>query len=90
MTARGIPVHQDATQERVDGEQRVGAFMGADAAEMAGERAALVLLEDLGHRVDHARCRRLEQQLASIGRFPTGWKPLSPFPPTGLPRRPMN
>ncbi|NBA94685.1 NAD(P)/FAD-dependent oxidoreductase [Pseudomonas sp. R5(2019)] len=55
-------------------------IMGADAAEMAGERAALALLEDLGQRVDHSRCRQLEKRLAAIARFRQGLETAFPFP----------
>lgn len=146
LTAHGIPVHQGATLERIDGEQRVSAItwgngqrlacdavafahalrsetqladllscdfhwselnrawlptrdragrgsvagvylagdgagiMGADAAEMAGERAALALLEDRGVRVDGARSGQLEQTLAGIERFRHGLETAFPFP----------
>ncbi|NVZ80143.1 (2Fe-2S)-binding protein, partial [Pseudomonas gingeri] len=55
-------------------------IMGADAAEMAGERAALALLEDLGHSVDPARGSRLEQRLARIEGFRQGLESAFPFP----------
>ncbi|WP_397451140.1 FAD-dependent oxidoreductase [Pseudomonas sp. NA-150] len=149
LTAHGIPVHQGATLERIEGEQRVGSItwrqgqnqqtlacdavafahalrsetqladllgcdfhwnelnrawlptrnsagrssaegvylagdgagiMGADAAEMAGERAALALLEDSGHPVDHTRGQQLEHKLASIERFRHGLETAFPFP----------
>lgn len=149
LTAHGIPVHQGATLERIDGELRVGSIvwrqgqrqqrlecdavafahalrsetqladllacefhwselnrawlplrdgagrstvdgvylagdgagiMGADAAEMAGERAALALLEDSGNKVDSARGKHLEQKLAAIQRFRHGLETAFPFP----------
>ncbi|MGF6149953.1 FAD-dependent oxidoreductase [Pseudomonas fluorescens] len=149
LTAHGIPVHQGATLERIDGEQRVSAvawrqrqhqqrlecdavafahalrsetqladllscefhwselnrawlplrdsagrstvegvylagdgagIMGADAAEMTGERAALALLEDCGHPVDSARSKYLEQKLVAIERFRHGLETAFPFP----------
>ncbi|MBT2375262.1 NAD(P)/FAD-dependent oxidoreductase [Pseudomonas fluorescens] len=145
LTAHGIPVHQGATLERIDGEQRVtgihwnqqtlacdavafahalrsetqladllgcefawnelnrawlptrdaagrssvegvylagdgAGIMGADAAQMAGERAALAVLEDLGVALDHRRGPVLEQQLASIQRFRQGLETAFPFP----------
>jgi NADPH-dependent 2,4-dienoyl-CoA reductase/sulfur reductase-like enzyme len=55
-------------------------IMGADAAEMAGERAALALLEDLGYRVDPQRCAQLEQSLDRIGHFRQGLERAFPFP----------
>lgn len=44
-------------------------IMGADAAERAGERAALALIEDRGLPVDRARASALEAELAGIGAF---------------------
>lgn len=55
-------------------------IMGADAAEMAGERAALALLEDLGYQVDPQRCAQLEQSLERIGRFRQGLERAFAFP----------
>jgi NADPH-dependent 2,4-dienoyl-CoA reductase/sulfur reductase-like enzyme len=55
-------------------------IMGADAAEMAGERAALALLEDLGYRVDPQRCAQLEQSLERIGHFRQGLERAFVFP----------
>lgn len=146
LTAHGIPVHQGAMLERIDGKQRVSAIrwangqrlecdavafahalrsetqladllgcnfhwselnrawlptrdsagrssvagvylagdgagiMGADAAEMAGERASLALLEDSGHALDSARGDQLEYKLASIERFRHGLETAFPFP----------
>ncbi|MCW2239790.1 FAD/NAD(P)-dependent oxidoreductase [Azospirillum canadense] len=53
---------------------------GADAAEMAGERAALALLEDLGRPVDSARATLLEQKLAASARFRRALTDAFPFP----------
>ncbi len=58
-------------------------IMGADAAEWAGERAALALLTDLGHTTavaDTARAARLEAQLATTTRFRKGLERAFPFP----------
>jgi NADPH-dependent 2,4-dienoyl-CoA reductase/sulfur reductase-like enzyme len=55
-------------------------IMGADAAEMAGERAALALLEDLGYQVDPQRCAQLEHSLERIGRFRQGLERAFAFP----------
>jgi NADPH-dependent 2,4-dienoyl-CoA reductase/sulfur reductase-like enzyme len=144
LTLHGIPVHQGATLERIDGEQRVSAIqwgeqrlecdavafahalrsetqladllgcefawnplnrawlptrdaagrasvdgvylagdgagiMGADAAQMAGERAALALLEDLGIAIDPRRGAVLERQLANIQHFRHGLETAFPF-----------
>lgn len=55
-------------------------IMGADAAQMAGERAALAVLEDVGVAIDHRRPAVLEQQLARIQRFRQGLEIALPFP----------
>ncbi|SEI23077.1 NAD(P)/FAD-dependent oxidoreductase [Pseudomonas asplenii] len=55
-------------------------IMGADAAEMAGERAALALLEDQGYSVDPDRNVDLENRLARIGQFRQGLENAFPFP----------
>jgi len=55
-------------------------IMGADAAEMAGERAALALLEDLGYQVDPQRCAQLEHSLHRIGHFRQGLERAFAFP----------
>ncbi|AZF42313.1 Opine oxidase subunit A [Pseudomonas sp. R1-43-08] len=55
-------------------------IMGADAAQLAGERAALAVLEDIGKGVDQRRITRLEQQLARIQRFRQGLETAFPFP----------
>ncbi|WP_300628065.1 NAD(P)/FAD-dependent oxidoreductase [Pseudomonas sp.] len=55
-------------------------IMGADAAQLAGERAALAVLEDIGRVVDQRRITRLEQQLAGIQRFRHGLETAFPFP----------
>lgn len=55
-------------------------IMGADAAQMAGELAALTLLADDGHTIDRARITHLQQQLARISRFRQGLETAFPFP----------
>jgi NADPH-dependent 2,4-dienoyl-CoA reductase/sulfur reductase-like enzyme len=47
---------------------------GADAAEWAGRRAALAMLEDLGHRTANAQAHamKLDRQLTSIAKFRIG------------------
>lgn len=57
-------------------------IMGADAAEAAGELAALALLSDLGLRVDGARQAQLQQRLQRIERFRHGLETAFPFPHT--------
>jgi len=53
---------------------------GADAAELAGERAALALLEDRGLAADGARVQTLERALRRISRFRAGLEAAFPFP----------
>jgi NADPH-dependent 2,4-dienoyl-CoA reductase/sulfur reductase-like enzyme len=55
-------------------------IMGADAAEMAGERAALALLEDIGHLIAPHRGVQLEQALNRIGTFRQGLERAFMFP----------
>ncbi|MGJ7494672.1 FAD-dependent oxidoreductase [Variovorax sp. RT4R15] len=55
-------------------------IMGADAAEWAGERAALALLADRGMAIDAARARSLEQKLARLAGFRGGLERAFPFP----------
>jgi NADPH-dependent 2,4-dienoyl-CoA reductase/sulfur reductase-like enzyme len=149
LTAHGIPVHQGATLNRIDGQRRVqsltwsnaksqypldcdaiafahglrsetqladllgcefawnplnrawlpqrdragrssvtevylagdgAGIMGADAAEMAGERAALALLEDIGYLIPSQRPAQLEQALERIGDFRQGLERAFAFP----------
>ena len=53
---------------------------GADAAELAGERAALALAEDLGLPVDVNRAAFLDGRLARLDRFRRGLETAYPFP----------
>jgi hydrogen cyanide synthase HcnB len=55
-------------------------IMGADAAEWAGERTALALLADTGHRIDLSRAAWLERQLARTAAFRQGLERAFPFP----------
>ncbi|SDP12275.1 NADPH-dependent 2,4-dienoyl-CoA reductase, sulfur reductase [Rhodoferax sp. OV413] len=55
-------------------------IMGADAAEWAGERAALALLADHGVAVDAARAERLERKLQRLQTFRAGLERAFPFP----------
>jgi NADPH-dependent 2,4-dienoyl-CoA reductase/sulfur reductase-like enzyme len=149
LTAHGIPVHQGATLQRIDGEHRVqslnwsdakgehqlacdavafahglrsetqladllgcefswsplnrawlpqrdsagrssvaevylagdgAGIMGADAAEMAGERAALAVLEDIGNLIAPQRCVQLEQSLTRVSAFRKGLEQAFIFP----------
>lgn len=53
---------------------------GADAAELAGERAALALLEDRGHTVDRRHVQTLERALRHVARFRVALEAAFPFP----------
>ncbi len=53
---------------------------GADAAELAGERAALAALEDLGRSFDVNRAAFLDGRLARLDRFRRGLEAAYPFP----------
>jgi hydrogen cyanide synthase HcnB len=53
---------------------------GADAAELAGEQAALTLLADRGIAVSGARRRAIAWRLTRIGRFRRGLEAAFPFP----------
>lgn len=55
-------------------------IMGADAAEWAGELAALALLQDHGVAVDTARMLALQGQLSHLMKFRQGLERAFPFP----------
>jgi hydrogen cyanide synthase HcnB len=55
-------------------------IMGADAAEWAGERAALALLADHGVAVAAARAQTLEKKLQRLQTFRAGLERAFPFP----------
>lgn len=78
-----LPQRDAAGRSSVPGVYLAGdgaGIMGADAAEKAGERAALALLADLGYRVDPQRCAQLERSLERIGRFRQGLEQAFIFP----------
>ncbi|RBH59844.1 MULTISPECIES: FAD/NAD(P)-binding oxidoreductase [Pseudomonas] len=78
-----LPERDSAGRSSVAGVYLAGdgaGIMGADAAEMAGERAALALLEDLGRAVDPHRIAFLESQLQRIDGFRQGLEQAFPFP----------
>ncbi len=53
---------------------------GADAAELAGERAALALLEDRGYEVNRSRLAAIEHALRQIAGFRVALEAAFPFP----------
>ena len=78
-----LPVRDSAGRSSVAGVYLAGdgaGIMGADAAEWAGERAALALLADTGQKVDSARCEALEKQLAATADFRVSLERAFPFP----------
>lgn len=78
-----LPTQDDACRSNVPGVYLAGdgaGVMGADAAEMAGELAALSLLEDAGQRIDPKRRLRLQGRLGGIQRFRQGLETAFPFP----------
>ncbi|WP_420232892.1 FAD-dependent oxidoreductase [Pseudomonas sp. ABY48] len=78
-----LPRRDSAGRSSVQGIYLAGdgaGIMGADAAEMAGERAALALLEDLGYSTDPQRCTQLEQSLERVGHFRRGLERAFAFP----------
>ena len=78
-----LPQRDSAGRSSVSGVYLAGdgaGIMGADAAQMAGERAALAVLEDSGIAIDPLRPAMLEQQLAGIQSFRHGLETAFPFP----------
>ena len=78
-----LPQRDSAGRSSVEGVYLAGdgaGIMGADAAQMAGECAALALLEDTGVVVDQRRRVALERQLARIQCFRQGLETAFPFP----------
>ncbi|MDQ0588749.1 FAD/NAD(P)-dependent oxidoreductase [Variovorax paradoxus] len=79
-----LPVRDAAGRSSVKGVYLAGdgaGIMGADAAEWAGERAALALLADQGVAVDTARTAALERRLHKLGGFREGLERAFPLPP---------
>lgn len=83
MDRAWVPERTPAGRTSVPGVYVAGdgaGIAGADAAEMAGERAALALLEDIGRPFDAARVAHLEQRLAAAARFRRALTGAFPFP----------
>jgi len=77
------PEHDAAGRSSVAGVYLAGdgaGILGADAAEWAGERAALALLEDAAVPVDRARAATLERRLARSAVFAAGLERAFPLP----------
>jgi len=78
-----LPEHDAARRSSVPDVYLAGdgaGIMGADAAEWAGERAALALLADRGVAVDASRAQALEHKLARLTGFRSGLDRAFPFP----------
>jgi hydrogen cyanide synthase HcnB len=78
-----LPQRDAAGRSTVDGVYLAGdgaGIMGADAAEWAGERAALALLADAGFTVDSSRVAQLESQLKRLRPFRRALEKAFPFP----------
>ncbi|HXE50875.1 MAG TPA: (2Fe-2S)-binding protein, partial [Ramlibacter sp.] len=78
-----LPERDPAGRASVPGVYLAGdgaGIMGADAAEWAGERAALALLADAGRPVDPAREASLEAKLSHCASFRRGLEGAFPFP----------
>ncbi|WP_439870215.1 FAD-dependent oxidoreductase [Pseudomonas syringae] len=78
-----LPTRDDCGRSSVSGIYLAGdgaGIMGADAAEMAGELAALGLLQDIGVVADTARIDTLKTALRRIERFRHGLETAFPFP----------
>jgi len=78
-----LPVRDAAGRSSVAGVYLAGdgaGIMGADAAEWAGERAALALLADNGIAVDAARAAQLEHRLGRLAGFRRGLERAFPVP----------
>ena len=78
-----LPERDAAGRSSVAGVYLAGdgaSIMGADAAEWAGELAALTLLGDAGVSVDAARASLLQEKLKNLQRFRTGLEQAFPFP----------
>ncbi|MCA1324452.1 NAD(P)/FAD-dependent oxidoreductase [Herbaspirillum sp. alder98] len=78
-----LPLRDSAGHSSVPGVYLAGdgaGIMGADAAELAGERAALALLQQRGVTVDRVRAAAIETQLGKIAAFRRGLEQAFPFP----------
>ena len=86
LQRQSLPARDAAGRSSVKGVYLAGdgaGIMGADAAEWAGERAALALLADAGHSLDAAgtaRAATLQTQLAGTAAFRQGLERAFPFP----------
>ena len=78
-----VPATDSAGRTSVSGIYAAGdgaLIRGADAAEAAGERAALTLLADRGVAVDTARAARIDHRLNRLTRFRSAMEQAFPVP----------
>lgn len=78
-----LPARDEGGRASVPGVYLAGdgaGILGADAAELAGELAALSLVSDRGLHVDPTRRHELQQRLGSLERFRQGLERAFPFP----------
>lgn len=78
-----LPVRDTAGRASTPGVYLAGdgaGIMGADAAELAGERAALALLSDRGIEVSASRVALLEKRLGGLVKWRRGIEAAFPFP----------
>ena len=78
-----LPEHDVTGRTPVRGVYLAGdgsGIAGADAAELAGERAALALLEDRGYEVGRPRVAALERAMRKIAGFRRALETAFPFP----------
>src|SRR5450830_747705 len=83
MQRAHLPERDKAGRSSVPGVYLAGdgaGIMGADAAELAGELAALALLQDRGIAIESARADLLERRLGRIAAFRKGLERAFPFP----------
>ena len=83
LQANWIPVRDQAGRTPVAGIYLAGdgaGIGGADVAELAGQRAALALLADAGHRIDPLETVTLDRRLAGLARFRGALERAFPFP----------
>lgn len=86
LQRQALPERDAAGRSSVAGVYLAGdgaGIMGADAAEWAGERAALALLADAGHTLNAAstaRAAELQARLAGTAAFRRGLERAFPFP----------
>lgn len=83
MTRQWVPERDPAGRSSVEGVYLAGDganIGGAEVAELAGERAAWAVIEDLGLPVDGVRVRALDQRLARQARFRAALERAYPYP----------